>query len=120
MPGRPYIIGAAILIAFGYQFWNRKSKGGDDDEGSFKPSKKSGYGKYGAPASKFDAGSKFGNPGGKYGAADPRMGGRGAPDFDRIRQDMGSVGTRTQAIEQRMAELGSMTSELSSALGTRR
>jgi len=126
IPGRPYIIAAAVLIAFGYQFYNRKGgaargKGGSDDLGGdmdefahFGASKKSGYGKYGPPSGK--SSGKFGSGGFDRGGGGGGGGGM-AGQLDNFGNQMHDVGKRTQAIEERMQQLGSMTSDLSSALG---
>jgi len=119
VPGRPYIFGGAILLVFGYQWFFRKSVPGgkegnkytEEPEG-YVPSRhkaKQGYGKYGPPPGmRYDGNS--GNKGsrgagGGAGAGGPRLG-----------KDMADIGSRTAAIEDRMADLQKMTSSLGTTL----
>ena len=113
VPGRQYIFGFAILVVFGYQWFFRKAnpaQGGnkykDEPDGYVPSRKKQGYGKYGPPPGmRYD-----GNSGNKYHGGAKAGGGR------RLEQNMSDLGSRTQAIEERMADLQKMTTSLGGTL----
>jgi len=110
MPGRPYIIGAAVLFVFAYQWYNRKESGSgsggrryDDEEDYAAPRKKQGYGKYGPPAgSRTDgySGSKFGAPSGKRALGD----------------NTADIASRAKSMEDQLSNLNKMTQDLSSSM----
>jgi len=109
LPSRPYIIGAAIVIVFAYQFFrSRKSSKLKDDDDDDDAGFSRGGRKFGVPPT---SSSRFDNP-----SKDKFGKGKGLSGIGDFGREMESIGSRTKELETQIGRLGGMTNDLASSV----